>query len=155
MTHTIRIIVDADACPVKREIINIAKQFAAEVTMVASFDHYIHPEDGVKVVQVDRADQSVDLYIANHLRHDDILITQDFGLAAVGLGKKAVVISNRGQQYMNETIDFLLARRHELARSRRGGKRTKGPRALTAEDREYFQHRLTKVLQRMQDYRSV
>lgn len=155
MKEPLRIIVDADACPVKREIVETAKRFQAEVIMVASYDHYLAPEDGMKVVQVDRSDQSVDLYISNHILPDDILVTQDFGLAAVGLGKRAIVISNRGQQYTNETIDFLLARRHELVRMRREGKRTKGPRPFTHEDRAMFQHCLTKVLQQLQDYRFI
>ncbi|SDC72690.1 hypothetical protein SAMN02799630_01304 [Paenibacillus sp. UNCCL117] len=148
---TYKLIVDADACPVKAEIRRAAASFGLPVTMVASFDHRLQPEEGVEIVQVDRSDQSVDLYIANKIRPGDILVTQDFGLAALALGKKAHAISNRGQLFTERTIDFLLERRHEQARLRRGGKHTKGPKAMTDEDREEFLQSLTKLLTRLQE----
>jgi uncharacterized protein YaiI (UPF0178 family) len=119
--------------------------------MVASYDHRIMPEDGISVVQVDRSDQSVDLYIANKLKAGDILVTQDFGLASIGLAKQAVAISNRGQLYSDMSIDFLLESRYQAAKQRRGGKHTKGPRAMTQADRDRFLHILTKVLLSMQE----
>jgi uncharacterized protein YaiI (UPF0178 family) len=146
-----KIIVDADACPVKPEIVKAAAQFNAEVVMVASFDHRLAPLEGVQIVQVDRSDQSVDLYIANRIAPGDVLITQDFGLAALALGKKAVALSNRGQRYNDLTIDFLLDRRHEQAKQRRGGKHSKGPKPFTDADRELFLQTLTKVLRSLQD----
>jgi uncharacterized protein YaiI (UPF0178 family) len=146
-----KIIVDADACPVKAEIIHAGRQFHVEVLMVASYDHRLAPEEGVQIVQVDRSDQSVDLYIANHIRPGDILVTQDFGLAALGLAKGAVGLSNRGQVYSDRTIDFLLDRRHERAKRRRGGQHTKGPKPFTEEDRQQFLHSLTKVLRQLQE----
>ncbi|MEK8129674.1 YaiI/YqxD family protein [Paenibacillus filicis] len=148
---TYKLIVDADACPVKAEIRSAAAAFKLGVVMVASFDHRLQPEEGVETVQVDRSDQSVDLYIANRIRPGDVLITQDFGLAALALGKKAYAISNRGQLFTERTIDFLLDRRHEQARLRRGGKHTKGPKAMTAVDREEFLQSLTKLLTRLQE----
>jgi uncharacterized protein YaiI (UPF0178 family) len=152
---TYRILVDADACPVKQEIIRAASQFGVGVTMVASFDHRLQPSEGVEIVQVDRSDQSVDLYIANRIRPGDVLVTQDFGLAALALGKKAAALSNRGQLYNDLTIDFLLDRRHEQAKQRRGGKHSKGPRAMTEDDRLHFLHSLTKVLARLQENEST
>lgn len=145
------IVVDADACPVKREIIAVARQFGVPVMLVASHDHLMQAEPGVQVVQVDRSSQSVDLYISNYIRRGDIVVTQDFGLAALALGKGALALSNRGQQYGDDTIEFLLERRHELAKQRRGGKRGKGPSAMTTEDRSRFQQKLTKVLGRRQE----
>jgi uncharacterized protein YaiI (UPF0178 family) len=146
-----KIIVDADACPVKDQIVLAAAPFQVEVWMVASFDHYLAPREGVVIKQVDRSDQSVDLYIANMIKANDILVTQDFGLATIGLAKRAYVLSNRGQRYTDETIDFLLERRHEQAKMRRGGKHSKGPKPITAEDRNKFQHTLTKVLYFLQE----
>ncbi len=153
-----KIIVDADACPVKSEIISIGQQFKVEVLIVASFDHRMAPaSEGVTVVQVDRSDQSVDLYIANRVSRGDILVTQDYGLATIGLAKGAITLSNRGQQYKNETIDFMLERRHELAKQRRNGKyaRGSGPKAFTDEDRNYFLQSMTKVLLGLQENKSV
>ncbi|WP_343223621.1 YaiI/YqxD family protein [Paenibacillus oenotherae] len=145
------IVVDADACPVKRQIVETARQFAVPVLMVASYDHRLEPETGVRIVQVDRSDQSVDLYISNHVARGDIVVTQDFGLATIVLAKGAIALSPRGQQYDDGNIDFLMARRHELAKLRRSGGRAKGPRAMTDEDREQFQQKLTKVLRNRQE----
>ncbi len=146
-----KIIVDADSCPVKQEILAVAKVFESEVVMVASFDHYLQPYEGVKTIQVDRSDQSVDLYIANHISVHNILVTQDFGLATIGLAKKATVLSNRGQIYNDRTIDFLLESRHEQSKKRRGGKYSKGPRPFTQGDRNKFQQTLTNILKNMQE----
>jgi uncharacterized protein YaiI (UPF0178 family) len=148
---SVKILVDADACPVKPEIVAAGRQFGVRVVMVASFDHALQEMDGVTVIQVDRSDQSVDLYIANRLAANDILVTQDFGLATIGLSKRAVVLSNRGQIYTDEAIGFLLERRHEHAKQRRSGKRSKGPKPFTAEDRNKFLQTLTKVLLRLQE----
>lgn len=152
MTMPLAIIVDADACPVKQEIIKAARQYQAHVLMVASFDHRLSEEPGVTVVQVDRSDQSADLYIANRLAPRNILVTQDFGLATIGLAKGARVLSNRGQEYTEENIDFLLESRHEHAKKRRNGHYGKGPKPFTAQDRERFLHSLTKLLHALQEY---
>lgn len=150
----IQIVVDADACPVKNEIWRAASQQGISVLMVASYDHRIPEMDGQKVVYVDRSDQSVDLYISNYIQEKDIVVTQDMGLAAVALSKKAIVLSNRGQQYHNDSIDFLLDRRHNLAKQRRSGIYGKGPKKLTEQDRRHFLQSLTKVLQRLQENES-
>jgi uncharacterized protein len=145
------IIVDADACPVKAEIEQAGRQFGVQVVLVASFDHRMKESNDVKIVQVDRSDQSVDLYIANHIHEGDILVTQDFGLAALGLAKGSICLTNRGQQYTDSTIDFLLDRRHVAAKMRRGGKHSKGPKPFTEADRQYFLQGLTKLLSQLQE----
>lgn len=155
ITKSMQVIVDADACPVKSEIASAAKSFGVAVVMVASYDHYLQPMDGVTIVQVDRSDQSVDLYIANKLSQGDILVTQDFGLATIGLAKRALVISNRGQIYSDDTIDFLLETRHEHAKQRRVGKYGKGPRPFKAEDRTKFLQTLTNILHCLQENCSI
>ncbi|WP_281888193.1 YaiI/YqxD family protein [Paenibacillus sp. YYML68] len=146
-----KIMVDADACPVKPEIRQAAALHGVPVLMVASFDHRLQPEEGVQIVQVDRSSQSADLYIANKVSPGDVLVTQDFGLAALALGKRAYAMSNRGQLYQDKSIDFLLERRHEQARLRRGGKYTKGPKPFTEQDRQIFLQSLTKLLSRLQE----
>ncbi|MDQ0058352.1 YaiI/YqxD family protein [Paenibacillus harenae] len=140
------VVVDADACPVKQEIADAVKPFSVRVLMVASYDHRIEAKPGIEVVQVDRSSQSVDLYIVNHIKAGDIVITQDFGLACIAIGKAAIVLSPRGEQYTNENIDYLMERRHESAKRRRSGGKTKGPKAMSDADRERFQQKLTKVL---------
>lgn len=145
------IVVDADSCPVKNEIVGTATEHGVAVLMVASHDHRLEAGPGVGIVQVDRSDQSADLYIVNHIRRGDVVVTGDFGLACVAIGKGAIVLSPRGEQYTDANIDYLMERRHESARRRRAGGRTKGPRAMSAADRIAFQQKLTKVLSVMQE----
>lgn len=153
MNISCTIVVDADACPVKREIVQAAGRFDVPVLMVASFDHRIDlpQNERIRVVQVDRSSQSADLYIANHMKKGDILVTQDYGLAALGLAKGAYALSNRGKPYKDGSIDFLLERRHEQGKLRRGGKHTKGPKPFLDEDRRHFLQSLTKLLLSLQE----
>lgn len=149
------IVVDGDACPVKTEIARAARRFRVPVVMVSSYDHRLEPQDGVSVVQVDRSSQSVDLYIVNHIAKGDIVITQDFGLACIAIGKGAVVLSPRGEEYSDENIDYLMERRHEAAKRRRAGGKTRGPKAMSGDDRERFQQKLTKVLSNLQEKHDI
>ena len=66
-SNSISIVVDGDACPVKKEIAETARTFRVPVLLVSSYDHLQQAEEGVTTVQVDRSDQSADLYIANHI----------------------------------------------------------------------------------------
>ncbi|MFB5266173.1 YaiI/YqxD family protein [Paenibacillus enshidis] len=146
-----RIVVDGDACPVKTEIAAAAARFQMEVILVSSFDHLLQGGSGITVVTVDRSDQSADLYIANHVRRGDVVATNDYGLAALALAKGCSVISFRGTPYSDESIDFMLDRRHISAKERRRGRYGKGPKAFTEEDRIMFQHKLTKLLTDLQE----
>ncbi len=119
--------------------------------MVSSHAHVLTPEPSVQVVTVDASDQSADLYIANVLTRADILVTGDYGLAALGLARGAAVLTPRGKQIRESDIDGLLTQRHLSARQRRGGIRTKGPKPFTEEDRTRFQQKLTTLLRGMQE----
>ncbi|ANS75151.1 hypothetical protein AWM70_11510 [Paenibacillus yonginensis] len=146
-----RIVVDGDSCPVKQEIAETARAFSVPVLMVASFDHLIQESEGVEVARVDRSSQSADMFIANHIASGDIVITQDYGLAALAIAKCCDVLSPRGEAYDAGNIDYLLERRHVQAKARRAGRHSKGPRPFTAEDRAYFQQKLTKLLEDRQE----
>ncbi|WP_410514477.1 DUF188 domain-containing protein [Paenibacillus sp. BR2-3] len=145
------IVVDGDACPVKKEIAAAARSFGIPVLMVSSYDHALKAEEGVTVVQVDRGDQSADLYIANHITPGDIVLTQDYGLAALALGKRCSVLSFRGQTYEDSTMDFMLEGRHARAVERRRGHYSKGPKSITVAEKNFFQHKLTKLLTVLQE----
>ncbi|CAM2892978.1 MULTISPECIES: YaiI/YqxD family protein [Paenibacillus] len=145
------IVVDGDACPVKAEIAETALRFKVPVLMVSSFDHFLQGGEGVRTVQVDRSDQSADLYIANHIKPYDVVITQDYGLAALALGKRCYVLSFRGREFNDRDIDFMLDSRHTAAKARKRGHYGKGPKPFTEQDREIFQHKLTKLLKDLQE----
>ncbi|GIO85304.1 UPF0178 protein YqxD [Paenibacillus faecis] len=150
--HT-RIVVDGDSCPVKAEIAETARRFGIKVLMVSSYDHVLRESEGVEVVQVDRSQQSADLYIANHIASGDIVVTQDYGLAALALAKSCKTMSPRGDIYHPGNIDYLLERRHYQAKARRGGRHSKGPKPFTDEDRTHFTEVLLKLLRDLQENR--
>lgn len=146
-----RIVVDGDACPVKAEIADAARAFGVTALLVSSHAHVLVPEPSVEVVTVDAGNQAADLYIANALRRGDLLVTSDYGLAAMGLAKGAAVLTPRGKEIGEGDIEGLLEQRHFSARLRRGGVRTKGPPPFTREDRSRFQQKLTSHLRRLQE----
>lgn len=91
--------------------------------------------------------QATDIAVANLTQLGDIVITQDWGLAALILGKKARAISPRGRIYLVEQIDLLLEERNLLAKYRKTGGRTKGPSKHTKDDDRIFEENLLKILQ--------
>ena len=132
-----RVLVDADACPVKGIIIEVCKKYDVPVTMISDTSHEIN--DGYStVVIVDKESDSADYALMKLLSKDDIVVTQDYGLAAMVLGKGAVCLNQNGLIYSDDNIDRLLMERHIGQKVRRGGGRTKGPSKRTKENDERF-----------------
>jgi len=140
-----RILVDADACPVKEIIVRLAKARKIPVTMLIDTSHQIN--DGYStVIIVDKEADSVDFALMGLLNCEDVVVTQDFGLAAMVLGKGIRAINQNGMEYTNDNIDKLLMERHIGAKVRRGSGRTKGPAKRTREDNERFEAAFTRLL---------
>ena len=91
-----KILVDADACPVKDVIIEIGRQKGIQVELVASYNHHINGGPGVTVITTDTGPDAADYVIANRVNTDYLVITQDYGLAALVLGRKGKALSPRG-----------------------------------------------------------
>lgn len=146
-----RVFVDADACPVKKTIIEVTRFKKSEVILVSSFAHFsfhdLH-EPHVQSVTVDSTQQAADLYIANHLQKGDLVVTQDYGLAALVIAKQAYALHHTGFEYTDQNLDELMLRRHLSAKVRRAGGKTKGPRAFSIEDQERFKRSLLDILHR-------
>lgn len=141
------IIVDADACPVKQIIIEEAKRVNEQVVMVSSIAHELHFEkDDVELITVDNVSQAADLAIINHVKANDIVVTNDYGLASIVLQKKAFALNFTGKQYTADNIDELLFRRHLSAKQRKAGHRVKGPKKMQSEHKEAFRHSLILLL---------
>lgn len=142
-----KIIIDADACP--RSILRICQETACEYALplytVASFNHDISSDHHVTV---DSGPQQTDLAVINMAEKGDIVVTQDWGLAALVLGKGARAVSPRGKIFTPEGMDFLLEERELKAKLRRGGYRTKGPPKHSRQDDERFSAALRKLLAR-------
>jgi len=143
-----KIYVDADACPVKNEVIVIAQKEQVPVTLVQSFSHFSHHEhpSGVEIVYVDSGTDAADFRIMKLALKEDIIITQDYGLASLGLSKGCIVLHHKGFTYTNNNIDVLLQTRYLSAMARKSGQRTKGPKAFTEEDRKKFSKSLQKII---------
>ena len=141
-----QILVDADACPVKQIIVRLAKQRDIPVTMLIDTSHEL--SDGYsQVITVDQQADSVDFALMGLLSCDDIVVTQDYGLAAMVIGKGARAINQNGLIFTDENIDKLLMERHIGQKIRRSGGRKKGPSKRTREDDVQFERRFEKLLE--------
>lgn len=143
----LRLIIDGDACPAKQEIFELAQSYGVEIILITSVSHYSNYQDCTYIV-VDNLPQAVDMAIMNRVRKGDAVITQDYGLAAVVLGKGAFVVSPRGMVYREEKMDELLLQRHLFQKERRGGGRVKGPSAYTKNDTECLINALERFFRR-------
>lgn len=140
-----KILVDADACPKKvlQICIELGTKYTVQVWTVASFNHNIISDYHVMVGD---NDQETDIKVLNLTDAGDVVITQDWGLAAMALGKKARCISPTGREFCNDTIDFLLEERDMKAKLRRSGGKTKGPSKRTVQEDLKFQDGLDSIL---------
>ncbi|WP_164214427.1 YaiI/YqxD family protein [Virgibacillus sp. YIM 98842] len=143
-----KIYVDADASPVKDIVIEEANKAGIPVVLVKSFSHYTPAEqpDGVETIYVDTGAEAADYRIIKMTEQEDMIITQDYGLASLGLAKGCIVLHHKGFVYTNDNIDRLLQTRYLSAMARKSGKRTKGPKPFTDEDRKKFRELLKKVI---------
>ncbi|MDY4040720.1 MAG: DUF188 domain-containing protein [Collinsella sp.] len=145
--------IDADACPVTREALDAARRVGVPAVIAGNTtqnlsrhvrrDDPTRAEDArrgfwVDVLDVSVGDDSADFAIVERLGANDVVVTQDIGLASMVLGRGAAAISVRGHVFRRETIDMELLVRHEEKKVRRAGGRTRGPAAFTGEDRRRF-----------------
>lgn len=135
-----KIIVDADACPVKDIIFKATKDKNISVTLVSSISHFSNQDvpAHVETVYVDAGRDAADFKIVALASKDDIVVTQDYGLASLLLPKGTTVLHHKGFEYDEMNIDHLLSTRHISAAIRQGGGRTKGPRPFSKDDRQAF-----------------
>ncbi|MFD2446096.1 YaiI/YqxD family protein [Bacillus sp. CGMCC 1.16607] len=146
MTDIPTIFVDADACPVKMEIVEIANSFSVNCLFVASYAHVSTDPVRAKWKYVDTHKEAVDFYIMNQVSKGDIVVTQDIGLASTVLPFGVYALSPRGTLYSEETIHTALDLRFLSAKARKQGIYGKGPKAFTQQDRDCFVQTLTKIL---------
>lgn len=140
-----RLIIDGDACPNKAEIFKLAKEYQIEVILITSLSHYSDYQDCTYIV-VDNLPQAADMAVINHTQTGDVVITQDYGLAAIVLKKGAQAVSPRGRIYRDEKMEELLLQRHLAQKERRSGGRVKGPSAYTKEDLDRLINALKSIL---------
>lgn len=145
-----KVIIDADACPVKDIVAAETKDKHISVVLVSSISHFSSKELSVHVeaVYVDAGPDAADYKIVQLAKQGDIIVTQDYGLASLLLPKGCTVLHHTGFEYNDMNMDHLLATRHISGVIRRGGGRTKGPKPLSQEDKQAFTNLFRDVLSR-------
>ncbi|GAE33409.1 YaiI/YqxD family protein [Halalkalibacter akibai] len=138
--------VDADACPVKNEIVDICESLNVKMVFVSSYAHTLTLPSTAQIVTVDNEKEAADLYLVNKSKKGDVCVTQDHALASILLSKGVVAISPRGYLFREETISQLLDARYLSQKQRRMGGKTKGPKAFQQTDRVKFTEQLLKIL---------
>ena len=146
------IFVDADACPVVREIEAIARKYKVPVTLLCDTNHILR-SDYSQVRVIEAGADSVDSALINLCHAGDVVVTQDYGVAAMALGKRAVAVHQNGWRYTDENMDRLLMERHLAKKARRSRSKVHlhGPKKRTAEDDEQFAAGLEGLLQQLQN----
>ncbi len=141
------IYVDADACPVTRIAEDIARKHGIPVTLLCDTNHVLTSDySAVKVISAGA--DAVDIALINLCQRGDIVITQDYGVAALALGKGARAIHQSGKWFTDENIDGLLMDRHLAKKARRSGKHhLKGPAKRTEEDDKRFAESFERMIQ--------
>ncbi len=132
-----RVLIDADACPVTDIAIRAAKARSLKTVLFCDTSHVMQ-KAGAVTVTVDKGADSADYKLVSYLQKGDAVVTQDYGLAAMALARGGLPISPGGMRYTDENIGSLLESRHLVKKLLRAGKRVKGPPKRTAEQDETF-----------------
>lgn len=146
-----KILVDADACPVVAIVEEVAKKHNIPVILLCDTNHILS-SDYSEVRTIGAGADAVDFALVNICNKGDIVVSQDYGVAAMILGKGAFGIHQSGRVYTNDNIDQLLMERHMAkknrnASSKRGKSHYKGPAKRTEEDDKRFRESFVKLVE--------
>lgn len=135
-----KIFVDADACPVVRIVERIAQKYSLAVTLLCDTNHILRSEYS-EVITVSAGADAVDIALVNICKKGDIVVTQDYGVAAMALGKGAFCIHQSGKIYNNDNIESMLNERYLAKKARMASSKNhrKGPAKRTDEDDKRFE----------------
>ena len=150
--NNLSVFVDADACPVVGIIEKVAREHNVPVTLLCDTNHVLS-SDYSEVIVVGAGADAVDYKLISICHKGDIVVSQDYGVAAMALGKGAYAIHQSGKWYTNENIDQMLMERHLNKKARRASRKNhlKGPRKRTSEDNERFRESFEKMIQVLQN----
>lgn len=140
-----RILIDADGCPVTRIAIKTANEYNIKSIIFCDTSHVFNIEN-VETITVGKGLDSADFALVNHIKPGDIVITQDYGLSAMALAKGAVAITQNGLVINDFNIDILLTARHISKRERMNGNHLKGPSKRTEEQNKLFERNLRNAI---------
>lgn len=139
--------VDADACPVVRIVEKIAEKYTIPVTLLCDTNHVLQ-SDYSEVIVVGAGADAVDYKLISICQKGDIVVSQDYGVAAMALEKGAYAIHQSGKWYTNDNIDWMLMERYLNKKARRasGKNHINGPKKRTPEDDEHFREPFEKLI---------
>ena len=142
-----QIFVDADACPVVDIVEKVAKEHSVPVTLLCDTNHVLSSAYS-EVIVVGAGADAVDYKLISICHKGDIVVSQDYGVAAMALGKGAYAIHQSGKWYTDDNIDQMLMERHLSKKARRSSRKchVKGPKKRTEEDDERFAQSFEKML---------
>ncbi|OAH54487.1 MULTISPECIES: YaiI/YqxD family protein [Bacillaceae] len=140
-----KLLIDADGCPVVDIACETAKKFGLPVILICDTAHEMS-RPGAETIIVSKGMDAVDFVLVNRVQKGDIVVTQDYGLAAMVLAKQGLAIDQNGRQYTPGNIDQLLLSRHTAKKIRQAGGRLKGPKKRRKEDDAKFEQSLTFML---------
>mgnify|MGYP001158204112 CR=1 FL=1 len=143
------IYVDADACPVKDEVIKVANRHKIKTFMVSDGGIRPYPSTLVSLVIVDQGTDAADDWITENITTRDVVITNDIPLASRCLRKGAKGLKSNGILFTNDSIGMALATRNLMQTLREGGEVTRGPRPFSEKDRSDFLNSLEGVIQNL------
>lgn len=144
-----RILVDADACPVVKNIEKLAKKYEVSCTLLCDTNHVLQ-SDYSQVKTVGAGADAVDFALISLCQSGDIVVSQDYGIGAMALGKGAYAIHQSGRWYTNENIDQMLMERHLAKKARRSARKNhlKGYAKRTEEDNIRFEESFEKMVRK-------
>lgn len=142
-----KIYVDADACPVVGIVERAARDHKIDVCLLCDTNHVLQ-SDYSEIKIIGAGADAVDFALINLCRAGDIVVTQDYGVAAMALGKNAYAIHQSGRWFTNDNIDQLLMERHvaKVARRAKSKHHISGPRKRTQEDDKHFEESFRRLI---------
>lgn len=138
--------VDADGCPVVTETIALCREFKTACVLLCDTAHEMARE-GAVTITVSKGADSVDYALVNRVQKGDLVVTQDYGLAAMCLARGTRPLNQNGLLFTADNMDSLLFARHNNRKIRNAGGRIKGPAKRTAQQNEDFSNALRRLLE--------
>ena len=150
--YIMKILIDADSCPVIRIVEQIAEKYQIPVILLCDTNHVLQYSCS-EVITVSAGADAVDFKLVSLCEKGDIVVTQDYGVAAMILGKGAYGIHQSGKWYTNENIDTLLMERHMAKKARRSKSKhhIKGPTKRTDEDNRRFEESFKRLVEKINE----
>lgn len=140
-----KVLIDADGCPVINLTLKICDKFNIKPIIMCDTSHIIEIE-GIEVIVIAKGLDAVDFALLNKVEKNDIVVTQDYGLAAMVLSKGGYPINQNGMIYTVDNIDKLLFTRHISKKARNAGYRLKGPKKRCKDDDILFEKNLIQLI---------